>query len=86
MRAVQALLWLSLLLGCESPRTQYEREKREAWHGPCADVSTLLATTAGSPNGFTCPNKRHQMRVEVASTGTPEEAAALVFCECRRTP
>jgi hypothetical protein len=45
---------------------------------------SMVATTAGSPNGFQCWNKHHVMRVEVATKSTSEEAAAIVFCECKR--
>lgn len=61
---------------------RYERQKREAWEGPCADSSTLVATSTGSPNAETCSNKRHKMRVQV-TTISGNEIGALVFCECR---
>lgn len=60
----------------------WKREQEERWNAPCADTSWLLATTAGSPNAATCPNKNHRMRVQVATSPSNEEAAALVFCEC----
>lgn len=60
-----------------------EVELRE---GPCSDQSTLLATTSGSPSYFTCPNRLHEMQVQVATTPSNAEAAALVFCKCRRGP
>jgi len=50
------------LVGCETTDTAEHRRAREAWHGPCADSATLLATTSGSPNREACPNKRHRMR------------------------
>lgn len=59
-------------------------DAEKAWNGPCADVSTLLATTAGSPSEQTCPNKHHHMHVQVASKPSNEEFGALVFCECER--
>jgi hypothetical protein len=66
----------------ESTADAFARERREAWVEPCRDQSTLLATTAGSPSSFECPNRQHRMRVQVATTPTNEEAAALVVCEC----
>jgi hypothetical protein len=89
MRRVMVLAPL-LLLGCseltgEADRLRAERTMREAWEGPCADTSWLLATTAGSPDHATCPNKHQRMRVQVATHPSNEEAAALVFCECDRT-
>lgn len=84
MRA--AALVALFLLGCE--QETYEQIQRrqtiEAWNAACADESYLLATTSGSPSGHRCPNKRHRMRVQVATHPSNEEAAALVFCECRR--
>jgi hypothetical protein len=61
-----------------------ERKAAAIWNGPCADESVLLATTAGSPSGFRCPNRLHRMEVQVATTPSKEEAAALVFCRCER--
>lgn len=61
------------------PRLQRERD----WNEPCHDVSTLVATTTGSPDSFECPNKLHRMRV-AASTKSGEEVGAVVFCECVR--
>lgn len=49
----------------------------------CQDSATLVATTAGSPNGATCPNRHHRMRV-VPATLAGEEIGATVFCECER--
>lgn len=63
-----------------------ERGRRELREGPCSDQSTLLATTSGSPSSFTCPNKLHEMQVQVATHPSSEEAAALVFCKCGRVP
>lgn len=51
---------------------------------PCQDESSLLATTTGSPSHLRCPNRMHRMRVQVATSSSREEAAALVFCECTR--
>lgn len=62
-----------------------ERERLER-EGPCFDESTLLATTTGSPSSYKCPNRKHRMHVQVATHPSNEEAAALVFCECERTP
>jgi hypothetical protein len=77
---------LVVLSGCDdmdgSRRAQAIADK--AWEGPCADTSWLLATTAGSPDRATCPNKAHRMRVQVATTPSHEEIGALVFCECQR--
>lgn len=50
----------------------------------CRDESSLLATTSGSPSYFACPNRLHEMQVQVATHPSSEEAAALVFCKCRR--
>jgi len=66
--------------GFESISHARERE----WNEPCHDQSSLLATTAGSPNQFVCPNKNHRMEVQVATHPSNEEAAALVFCRCVR--
>lgn len=49
----------------------------------CRDVTTLAATTAGSPNSATCPNKRHKMRVETR-TVSGDEIGVSVFCECQK--
>jgi len=50
---------------------------------PCVNEATLVATTSGSPNGATCDNQHHRMRVEPV-TRAGEEIAALVFCECAK--
>lgn len=67
-----------------------ERERKaaevEQYEGPCKDESSLLATTSGSPSALTCTNKLHEMQVQVATHPSSEEAAALVFCKCRRGP
>lgn len=59
-------------------------DRRLEWEGPCKDMSWLLATTAGSPSGATCPNKLHRMQVQVASQASNEEGMAIVFCKCER--
>lgn len=64
-------------------RDNRERD-RQLLEGPCRDESTLLATTSGSPSYFSCPNRLHEMQVQVATHPSSEEAAALVFCKCRR--
>jgi hypothetical protein len=72
--------------GC-GPETQEHADKRwaqEKWEAPCSDEATLLASTAGSPDHFKCPNKNHVMRVQVSTTPSHEEIGALVFCECAR--
>ena len=69
-------------VGCESVEDSWKRQKQEAWEEPCHDTSTLLATTAGSPNAFACPNKHHKMHVQISTTSSNEEVGALVFCEC----
>ena len=66
----------------ESPEQQLARQRNAEWTEPCRDQGVLLATTAGSPSRFECPNRLHKMRVQVATTPTHEEAAALVVCEC----
>lgn len=76
-----SILFVFALVGCELTATAEHRREREAWHGPCADSATLLATTGGSPNTAACPNKRHRMRSAVA-TAQGEEIGALVVCEC----
>jgi len=85
------VLFLLSLAACdeggafETSAAQNRRLKREAderWNGPCADESTLVATTAGSPNSFTCWNKHHRMRVDPVTKASNEEIGALVFCQC----
>jgi hypothetical protein len=68
--------------GLSAMETPRERQARQ-WTEPCADESALVATTAGSPNSFTCSNRNHRMRLEV-KTQSGEEIAALVVCECAR--
>jgi hypothetical protein len=90
---VKALLLLALVSACNMPSQEQEQERERRrqqelrdreWNEPCHDISSLLATTTGSPDYLECPNKRHHMRVTVATKATNEEAAALVFCECER--
>lgn len=69
--------------GCDVDNA-VEQQRREAWEGRCRDTSTLLATTAGSPSEYTCRNRLHRMRVQVASAPAHEEFGALVFCQCIR--
>lgn len=83
------VLALVCLLGCDEMSGKADQQRAEEarikqWEGPCADKSWLLATTTGSPSIATCPNKRHHMRVQVATTASNEEVGALVFCECER--
>jgi hypothetical protein len=66
----------------QNQHKRYERQKLEAWNGPCADSSTLVATTTGSPSNHECTNKQHKMRVQV-TTLAGEKVGALVLCECR---
>ena len=80
-----AVWWLGSWVsdGQERQRRDEIKERRE---GPCKDESMLLATTSGSPSYFACPNRLHEMQVQVATHPSNEEAAALVFCKCRREP
>ena len=78
------VLFLGALPGCESQESVNKRYARELYEGPCHDESSLLATTSGSPNSVTCPNRLHRMHVQVATHPSNEEAAALVFCQCER--
>jgi hypothetical protein len=81
----------TLLFGCEKDLCgnyiaweQYEHaicEKKVKFNEPCLDTSTLVATTAGSPNQFSCSNKLHRMKVETKVIAG-EEIGALVFCQC----
>jgi hypothetical protein len=74
-----------LAIWSDGKTTRDYAEKRDAeWNGPCADTATLLATTSGSPSELACPNKRHKMRVTLASAPSNEEFGAVVFCECQR--
>lgn len=61
-----------------------QNQKDATWNGPCADTSTLLATTTGSPSMAVFTNKKQKMRVQIANVASPEEAAAVVFCECQK--
>jgi hypothetical protein len=69
--------------GCHrnDPRYNACRERGVYNDDMCFNTSMLLATTAGSPNGYSCNNKHHKMRVEPV-TKAGEEIGALVFCEC----
>jgi hypothetical protein len=80
---------------CEKYETQarYEQERRtkeyaeeelKTWIGECHDQSWLLATTFGSPDSAKCPNRKHKMKVQLASAPSHEEFGAVVFCECER--
>lgn len=90
--AMKTILGMALLLtGCdfldmdkehERNRVRWAREASEEWEKPCLDVSWLLATTSGSPSEAKCTNRRHKMRVQVASAASKEEFGAVVFCEC----
>lgn len=89
---------MCFLWGCEDPPPPPSPPQRpdigECWtntpgysecvrNSPCQDSSTLLATTAGSPDAFSCDNKNHRMRAETV-TKAGEEIGALVICECIR--
>lgn len=50
----------------------------------CHDKAVLVATTAGSPNGYECTHAEHRIDVQVATFASPEEGAALVVCRCAR--
>jgi outer membrane biosynthesis protein TonB len=81
------LVLLLLLTACgveDDAARQREVQRQKEWNEPCHDQSVLLATTAGSPNSLECPNKLHKMHVQVQTTKSNEEAAALVFCECQK--
>ena len=90
VKRVLPLLLLNSCLAedCLDPERAAEREGARraaaAWIAPCTDQSWLLATTAGSPSHAVCPNQRHRMHVQVATTSSNEEVGALVFCECQR--
>lgn len=60
-----------------------KKDEEKQFNGPCRDASTLVATTAGSPNYSVCTNRLHRMHVEPV-TRAGEEIAALVFCKCER--
>lgn len=87
MRRLLALAATGIALtACEKPETQEHYDKRRAaedYNAPCRDTSWLMATTVGSPNRATCPNRAHRMRVE-AVTKAGEEIGAVAFCECQR--
>jgi hypothetical protein len=81
---VTIVLFASLVTGCLDDIESAEARRAREWSEPCHDASRLIATTAGSMSDFECSNKRHRMRVQVATHPSNEEAAALVFCECDR--
>jgi hypothetical protein len=87
VNALKDLLLLTILTGCNYEAKQEEARRQELdriYNGPCRDEASLLATTAGSPNSLTCPNRQHRMRVEIKTSPSNEEIGALVFCECQR--
>lgn len=69
--------------GCHRQDPNYHscREKGIYFSDMCFNSSVLLATTTGSPSGYSCNNKHHKMRVEPV-TKAGEEIGSLVFCEC----
>jgi hypothetical protein len=82
------LLLLLSLAGCietEDRRRYDERQQalqaEELGTGRCIPKATLIATTAGSPNGARCPHPQHRARVEATTKGA-EEIGAVLFCEC----
>ena len=90
-------LVLALILACDTPggcgegtgfegHRQYQHRTKlegdEAWNAECHDTSTLIATTAGSPNTATCTNKHHRMHVEPVTKASNEEIGSLIFCQC----
>jgi hypothetical protein len=80
---MKKILILFILTACENPiPTESNNSRQSQWIEPCHDSAVLLATTSGSPNAFECPNQLHRMRVQVVTSPSKEEAAALVFCEC----
>ena len=83
-RSIGSLLLLLSVIACDDFDGSKARQRAydEAWNGPCHETSVLLATTVGSPAEHTCPNKRHKMRVTLASAPSNEEFGAIVFCEC----
>lgn len=98
MKWIQDVIFIILLVGaCDAPggcgegtgcegqrqyRHRTQLEGNEAWNAECHDTSTLVATTAGSPNSATCTNKHHRMRVEAVTKASNEEMGAVVFCQC----
>jgi hypothetical protein len=80
----QAILCAGLvLLSCENQEAYEKRRAAEKWNEECLDESTMVATTAGSPNSASCTNRLHRMKVQ-SVTLAGEEIGALVFCECQR--
>jgi hypothetical protein len=76
-----SLLLVFLFIGCKSEK-EVPAPIVVVKEWPCRDEAMLLATTAGSPDKFSCWHRLHRMRVQVATTASHEEAAALVFCQC----
>lgn len=66
-----------VVLACNTPNL-----RKTEWFEPCHDEARLLATTAGSPGRFECPNQKHKMQVQIATGSSNEEFGALVFCKC----
>ena len=83
--AIAGMIWCFIRLDDQRDHAD-QQQLKERREGPCKDESMLLATTSGSPSYFACPNRLHEMQVQVATHPSNEEAAALVFCKCRREP
>ena len=80
---LKVLILLIQMTACDSPKQpDYAAIQQTQWNGSCHDKAMLLATTTGSPDYFECSNRLHRMHVQVATSSSKEEAAALVFCEC----
>lgn len=78
MRGLLVLV-LPLLVGCD--------EEKRAWESPCRETSVIISTAAGTPSSFTCVNRNHRMRVQLATSaesdaGVSGDTSALVVCEC----
>lgn len=78
--------------GCESEqdmRLRYVREAAELHAAesaamarvPCVEETTLLATTAGSPDDVKCKHPRHVIETKPA-TLAGEEIGVVVVCRC----
>ncbi len=76
---VTCLATAILASGCDTPAARKVEEGKRA----CVDTATLLATTAGSPNVFSCWHEDHRMEVSVA-TLAGEEIGSTVTCRCIR--
>ena len=95
-RVIICIIGVGLFVtACEKYETQarYEQEQRnkewsemelKEWVGECHDKSWLLATTFGSPDSAKCTNRKHRMKVQLASAPSHEKFGAVVFCECER--